>query len=229
MTSSGASLESRLWRSNVREFGVQAVVLFAAAGTLRYWQAWAVFAARIVPVVMTNLYMIRKDRELLRRRLALEEEGETEGVHKVFFALLLPIGLAMLFVAGLDRRFGWSAVPLPVVLGACVAVSAGMFVVSWVFRANTYCSSVIEIRAQQTVVAAGPYRVVRHPMYTGLLLALAAMPLALGSYCAEVFALPLGALFVVRILAEERFLCAGLPGYTEYKSATRKRLVPRVW
>jgi protein-S-isoprenylcysteine O-methyltransferase Ste14 len=55
------------------------------------------------------------------------------------------------------------------------------------------------------------------------------MPLALGSYCAEVFALPLGALFVVRILAEERFLCAGLPGYTEYKSATRKRLVPRVW
>jgi len=229
MTSSGASLESRLWRSNVREFGVQAVVLFAAAGTLRYWQAWAVFAARLVPVVMTNLYMIRKDRELLRRRLALEEEGETEGVHKVFFALLLPIGLAMLVVAGLDRRFGWSAVPLPTTLAACAAVTAGHFVIYRVFRENTYCSSVVELREQQTVVRTGPYRLVRHPMYTGVLLGASAMPVALGSYVATVFVLPLVVILVVRILAEERFLSAGLPGYAAYMSGTRKRLVPGVW
>ncbi len=226
---SDASLESRLWKSNAREFGLQAVVLFAAAGTLRYWQAWAVFALRLVPVVVTNLYMIRKDRELLRRRLAIEEEGETETVHKVFFALLLLVGAAMLVVAGLDHRFGWSDVPLPVVLGACATVCAGMFVVSWVIRTNTYCSSVIEIRARQTVVSAGPYRLVRHPMYTGILLSVAAMPLALGSYRAAIFIAPLCALLVVRILAEERFLSTGLPGYAEYMNETRKRLVPGLW
>jgi protein-S-isoprenylcysteine O-methyltransferase Ste14 len=229
MTTPGASLESRLWRSNLREFGVQAVVLFGAAGTFRYWQAWTVFALRLVPVLVTNVYLIRGDRVLLRRRLAIEEEGEREGVHKAFFVLLLLLGLTMLVVAGLDRRFGWSAVPVPVVLGACLAVSAGLFVVSWVFRANTYCSSVIEIRAEQTVVSTGPYHLVRHPMYTGVLLSAAAMPLALGSYVAAAFVAPLCAIFVMRILAEERFLSAELPGYAEYMNVTRKRLVPCLW
>ena len=226
---SGASLESRLWRSNAREFGVQAMAVFVAAGTLRYWQAWVVFAVRIVPVVITNLYLIRSDRELLRRRLAVEEEGETERVHKVFFALLIALGLAMLIVAGLDHRYGWSAVPLPVVLGATALLFAGNMIIYRVFRENTYCASVIELREHQTVVRTGPYRLVRHPMYTGGLLGASAMPLALGSYVAALFVLPLCLTFVVRILAEERFLRGGLPGYAEYMRETRSRLVPGVW
>ena len=114
-----SSLESRLWRSNAQEFGAQALLLFAAAGTFRYWQAWTVLALRVVPYIFANVYLIRHDRELLRRRLAVEEEGETETVHKVVFALIVLLGLALPFVAGLDRRFGWSHVPLPVVLAAC--------------------------------------------------------------------------------------------------------------
>jgi protein-S-isoprenylcysteine O-methyltransferase Ste14 len=223
------SLESRLLRSNVRQFGVQAVTLFAAAGTFRYWQAWTVLALHIVPVVFANVYMIRRDRELLRRRLAGEEEGEKETVHKVFFALLLLVGIALHVVAGLDRRFGWSHVPLPMVLGACAASTAGGFLIYRVFRENTYCSSVVELREHQTVVSSGPYRLVRHPMYAGVLLGAGAMPLALGSYVAAVFLLPLVALLVVRIRAEERFLSAGLSGYAAYMRATPRRLVPGVW
>ncbi len=229
MSRPSASLESRLWRSNAREFGVQAVAVFVAAGTVRYWQAWAVLAVRIVPVVITNLYLIRSDRELLRRRLAVEEEGETERVHKVFFALIIALSLALFVVAGLDHRYGWSAVPLPVVLGACALLFAGNMIIYRVFRANTYCSSVIELREGQTVVRTGPYRLVRHPMYTGGLLAAAALPLALGSYVAALFVLPLCLTFVVRIVAEERFLRGGLPGYAEYMRETRSRLVPGVW
>jgi protein-S-isoprenylcysteine O-methyltransferase Ste14 len=224
-----ASLESRLWRSNAREFGVQALAVFVAAGTVRYWQAWAVLAVRLVPVVITNLYLIRGDRELLRRRLAVEEEGETERVHKVFFALIVSLGLALFVVAGLDHRFGWSAVPLPVVLGACALLFAGNFIIYRVFRANTYCSSVIERREGQTVVRTGPYRLVRHPMYTGGLLGISALPLALGSYVAALFVLPLWGVFVIRILAEERFLRDELPGYGDYMHQTRYRLVPGVW
>jgi protein-S-isoprenylcysteine O-methyltransferase Ste14 len=224
-----SSLESRLLRSNVREFGVQAVVLFAAAGTFRYWQAWTVLALRIVPYVLANVYMIRHDRELLRRRLAVEEEGEKETVHRVFFALLIVVGVALLVVAGLDRRFGWSEVPLPVELGACAVSTAGLFLIYRVFRENTYCSSVVELREHQTVISTGPYRLVRHPMYTGGLLGAAALPLALGSYVAAVFVLPVVVLHVVRILAEETFLAARLPGYADYMKTTRKRLVPGVW
>jgi protein-S-isoprenylcysteine O-methyltransferase Ste14 len=223
------SLGTRLWRSTARELGIQTVVLLAAAGTLAYWQAWATMGLRLVPIVATNLYLVRKDPALLERRLAIEEEGEKEGVHKLFFALIRLFGLALFCVAGLDRRYGWSAVPLPLVLAGCLAVAGGGFVIFRVFRENTYCSSVVELREGQTVVATGPYRLVRHPMYTGALLAIAAMPLALGSYAAAIFVLPLCAVFMMRIRAEEKFLAVELPGYAAYMAGTRKRLVPGVW
>lgn len=225
----GASLGSRLWRSTARELGIQTLVLLSAAGTLAYWQAWTTMGLRLVPVVVTNLYLVRKDQALLERRLAIEEEGEKEGVHKLFFALIRLFGLAMFCVAGFDRRYGWSAVPLPVVLAGCLGVAAGGFVIFRVFRENTYCSSVVELREGQTVVATGPYRLVRHPMYSGALLGIAAMPLALGSYAAAMFVLPLCAVFVMRIQAEEKFLSVELPGYAAYMRATRRRLVPGVW
>jgi protein-S-isoprenylcysteine O-methyltransferase Ste14 len=224
-----ASLETRLWRSNAREFGVLAVVLFASAGTFRYWQAWTYMAARLIPLVATNLHLIRRDRELLRRRLKLEEEGESEGVHKLFFALVRLLGLGMFVLAGLDRRHQWSAVSLPVVVAATLAVALGGFVIFRVFRENSHCSSVIELGAQQTVVMTGPYRLVRHPMYTGAVLGAAASPLALGSWYAALLVPPFCAIFVMRILAEELFLSAGLPGYAAYMGITRKRLFPGVW
>jgi protein-S-isoprenylcysteine O-methyltransferase Ste14 len=201
----------------------------AAAGTFRYWQAWTYLTVRLAPMVVTNVYLIRKDRELLRRRLTLEEEGETAGVHKLFFALVRLLALSMFVVAGLDRRFGWSPVPFPLVVGATVVALAGSLVIFRVFRENTYCSSVIEIGERQSVVTSGPYRLVRHPMYTGALLGVIATPMALGSYCAGLFVLPLCAVFVMRIVAEERFLSAGLPRYAAYMAMTRKRLLPGVW
>jgi protein-S-isoprenylcysteine O-methyltransferase Ste14 len=224
-----ASPEARLWRHLIRELGVQTVVLFAAAGTLRYWQAWTYLAVRLMPMVVTNVYMIRSDRELLLRRLKLVEEGETQGVHKVFFVAVQLLGLAIFVVAGLDRRFGWSAAALPLVLGASLAVAASGLLIFRVFRENTYCSSVIEIGTGQSVVSTGPYRLVRHPMYTGALLGVVATPFALGSYAAAALIAPMVAIFVVRILAEERFLAVGLPGYAEYMGQTRKRLLPGVW
>jgi protein-S-isoprenylcysteine O-methyltransferase Ste14 len=173
--------------------------------------------------------MLRHDRDLLRRRLAVEEVGETETVHKVFFALIVVIGIALMLVAGLDRRFGWSHVPLPVVLCACAAVTAGMFLVYRVFRENTYCASVVDIHDHQTVVSTGPYHLVRHPMYSASILAVGAMPLALASYVATVIVVPFVALLVMRIRAEERLLTAKLPGYAAYMRATPKRLVPGIW
>jgi protein-S-isoprenylcysteine O-methyltransferase Ste14 len=105
----------------------------------------------------------------------------------------------------------------------------GIFLIYRVFRENTYCASVIKICEHQTVISTGPYRLVRHPLYSSTLLLVSAMPLALGSYVAAVFVLPLVALLVIRIRAEERFLSNGLPGYAAYMQATPKRLIPGIW
>jgi protein-S-isoprenylcysteine O-methyltransferase Ste14 len=230
MTSPGASsLGVRAARSTAQVLVVMALALFAAAGTLRYWQAWIYLGLQATSMTATNAYLLHRAPDLLRRRLAAEEQGESERLHRLFFALLRPLGLATLVVAGLDRRFGWSDVPAPIVAGATLALAAGILVIFLVFRENAHASSIIEVDAQQTVVSTGPYRLVRHPMYAGVLLGAAATPLALGSLRAEIF-FPLScALFVVRLLAEERFLADELPGYTAYMSKTRRRLVPGLW
>jgi hypothetical protein len=117
------SLKTRAARSTALLVAVQAIALFAPAGTLRYWQAWIYTGLQAASMTATNAYLLRRDPELLRRRLAAEEQGEAEGVHKLFFALLKLLGLAILIVAGLDRRFGWSAVPPAVVVVGSLALA----------------------------------------------------------------------------------------------------------
>jgi protein-S-isoprenylcysteine O-methyltransferase Ste14 len=78
-------------------------------------------------------------------------------------------------------------------------------------------------------VSSGPYAIVRHPMYAGGLVMMLATPIALGSVWGLVFAvLTVGAL-VWRLLDEEEFLSANLPGYAGYCRTMRYRLVPYLW
>jgi protein-S-isoprenylcysteine O-methyltransferase Ste14 len=98
-----------------------------------------------------------------------------------------------------------------------------------VMKSNSYAASTIQVEEEQPVVSTGPYAYVRHPMYSGLLLLLAAMPLALGSWWSVFLVVPFLPVLVWRILDEEAFLRKKLPGYAEYMQRVRYRLVPRVW
>ncbi len=208
---------------------LQAVALFASAGTFGYWQAWLYLGVTLVSMTLTNAYLLRRAPELLRRRFAGDAKGETEGVHKLFQLFVRLVALGMLVVAGLDRRFGWTAVPPAAVVGGSLVYAASLLVLFLTFRENAYASSVVEVGAGQTVVGSGPYRFVRHPMYSAAVLGTAASPLALGSLAAEVFLPVTCGLFIMRILAEERFLSGNLPGYSAYMSKTPRRLVPGLW
>ncbi len=223
------SLERRALRSSLRATLGQALALFLAAGTLDYWQAWLYLGLQALSTAGTNAYLLHTDRALMERRLAFEERGESEPVQKLFFAALFPLLFALLVCAGLDRRFGWSQVPFAWQITGHAAVALGTWLVFIVLRANSYASSVIEVESQQGVVSTGPYRWVRHPMYSGMLLATLGAGVALGSYLAQLFFLPLCALFVVRLRAEELLLAGELPGYESYMRDTRHRLVPGLW
>jgi protein-S-isoprenylcysteine O-methyltransferase Ste14 len=137
--------------------------------------------------------------------------------------------VALLLIPALDRRFGWTAVPALVAVIADLLVVLGLLLVFFVFRENSYTSATITVGEDQRVISTGPYAVVRHPMYAGALLMLLCVPLALGSLVGLVVFLPMTAAIVWRLMDEERYLAAELPGYEDYRRKVRHRLVPYVW
>lgn len=201
-------------------------LFFVPAGTWRYWQAWAWLGTLFVPMSLVLVYLARRDPALLERRLKARESAHEQRVAVVLAGVAL---VASLLVASLDRRFGWSHVPVPVVVAALVLVllSYGLFFL--VMRENSYASRVIEVAEGQQVISTGPYAVVRHPMYVAANLMYLVTPLALGSWWALIPAVLVLPGMILRILDEERQLRAQLPGYAEYCTRVRWRLVPGIW
>ena len=108
-------------------------------------------------------------------------------------------------------------------------VFSGYLLIFLVFKENSYASTVIQVEEEQRVIATGPYAIVRHPMYSGMLLISLCSPLALGSYWAVIPSLLMIPLLILRIRNEEDVLGKKLAGYREYSLKTRYRLIPFIW
>ena len=203
-----------------------AIVFFLPAGTVRFWQAWVWLGILGIPLCVLLVYMFRSDPGLLERRLRFRERQPEQSL--IITLSYIPV-LALFILPGLDRRFGWSHVPLAVVVAADLLMLLGWFLFMLVLRANSYASRVIEVEKEQQVVSSGPYAAVRHPMYLAVMLIYLFTPLALGSYWAGIPAVLLVPVLVARIWNEEKVLLAQLAGYRDYVGKVRYRLIPGVW
>src|SRR5262249_12284148 len=162
----------------------------------------------------------------LERRLRAGPVAEKEPRQRIImlFASLGFIGLVA--VPALDHRFGWSDVPVYVVVAGDVLTILGFYIVFLVYRQTPFSSATIEIATDQRVITTGPYAVVRHPMYAGGLLYLLVMSLALGSYWGLLVFLATAPFLIWRLLDEERFLATNLAGYVAYCRSVRWRIIP---
>ena len=172
---------------------------------------------------------MKKDPELLRRRMSGGPFAEKEPVQKIIMVFTSLGFIGLLVVPALDHRFAWSHVPPLAALAGDGLVGLGLLGVFFVFKENSFASATIELAQDQKVISTGPYALVRHPMYLSGLVLLLGMPIALGSvWGLLVFAAIIPAL-IWRLLDEEKFLAARLPGYVEYQNKMRYRLIPLVW
>ena len=205
---------------------VLSAMFFLPAGTLAYGEAWVYLAILFITMLFVLIYLFKNDPELLARRMKIRErEAEQKLIIKLAY---IPFLLAFV-LPGFDKRFGWSNVPVGVVILADILVLLGYSIVFLVFRENRYASRVIEVEQGQTVISSGPYALVRHPMYLGSLLLYILSPLALGSYWAMLPAILIIPIIVARIRNEESVLERELTGYRAYMQKTRYRLIPGVW
>lgn len=208
---------------------ISGLSFFIPAGTLDFWQAWVYLFLFGGSSLLITLFLMRRDMELLKRRLKAGAAAEKERSQKIIQTLASFIFIGFLVTPGFDHRFKWSDVPVGLVITGEIFVVLGFFIVFRVYRENTYTSAVIEIAENQTVISTGPYAVVRHPMYSGALLMLLFTPLALGSFWDFLFVILIYIVIIWRLLNEEKFLIKNLPGYSAYCEKTRFRLVPEIW
>lgn len=199
------------------------------AGTTRFWRAWVYLAVFGGSTIAITTYLVRYDRALLARRLDAGPIAERDPAQKLFSAIANVGFVALFVVAGLDRRFRWSAVPAVASVVADAAVVLGFVIVFFTFRANSYTSATITVAERQSLVDEGPYSVVRHPMYAGAFVMLVATPIALGSWRAFPAVLLMLLAIVARLIGEERYLLTHLDGYECYRRRVRFRIVPHVW
>ncbi|MGE5623449.1 MAG: ABC transporter permease subunit [Methanocella sp.] len=231
-----AGVSGMLGKPAIRRFvavfaanGVWAVELFIAAGTVRWPRAWLYVGLVFAGFVVNGLVLALINPELANER-GKRHEG-TKGFDKVFGLLYLVTLSALPVIAGLDARFGWSHVPFTAVYPGVALFVLGSLLVSWVMAVNRNLETTVRIQKERghAVTTTGPYRIVRHPMYLGVILQTATLPLIVGSLWSWA---PVGVsivLFVFRTALEDRTLCAELPGYREYAQRTRYRLLPLVW
>jgi len=195
---------------------------------MTFWQAWVYLGVSLTAGVTLVAYLRRTDPSLLKRRLR-GPGAESETSQKLIQLAAAIVFAGTIVVAALDHHFSWSHVPFSATVAGFVLLVVCYLVVFLALRANTFAAVNIDVEPGQQVVSTGPYAVVRHPYYAGLLLWVMATPVALGSWWGLLLLVPMALVLASRIHYEERFLTQNLPGYAEYCQRVRYRLVPSAW
>ena len=209
------------------------LILFVAAGTIEWLWGWLLLIVLGIFLAAHPIILIPINPDLLvEREKGLRAKGVKSWDRWIAALAGGVFPLVAWIVAGLDFRFGWTeSLPLAIHLGGLLMMALGFALFLWAMASNAFFAEGVRIQTERghTVATNGPYRYVRHPGYSGAMLAMVASPLLLGSPWAMIPAILSAAFYVVRTYLEDRLLNAELPGYEEYARRTRYRLVPGIW
>jgi len=225
---------AKVWVQLVVRMAFFAVALMWPAGTWRWLDAWIVFGIWVVFAVAIVRYLIRHDPALLAERMNMSTaQKDQKRWDKVLMLVFMVPAIGLYVIPGFDVvRFGWSD-PFPawVRIVAMLIHIPCFLMLAWVMRENSYLARVVKIdkARHHQVVTTGPYVIVRHPMYTAVIVMLFAMPTALGSRYALIISLLVTVLLIVRTYLEDRTLYRELDGYPEFTRKTPYRLFPGIW
>jgi len=170
---------------------------------------------------------------LTAERQSAESIQNAKAWDKVLAPLMaVSIGYPMGIVAGLDHRYHWTPeFPLWLIVTGFTLISLGYAFAAWAVAENRFFSAVVRIQTDRghVVCDSGPYRFVRHPGYSGNILALLGIVLALGSVWTLIPAAVASIIGVIRTQLEDRTLQEELPGYRDYARRVRYRLFPGIY
>jgi len=219
--------KSALWAIvGLLAFGL---MLFLPAGTLHYWQGWVFLAVFALCTWIPNVYLLRTNPAALERRMHAGPRYETRMVQKIISSIAFLSPVALIVFSVFDHRFGWSMVSAAISVIGDVLVAVGLGLAMLVVAQNGYAAANVTVEAGQQLVSTGLYGLVRHPMYTGNVVLMLGIPLALGSYWGLLLVIPGLVVLILRIRDEEDLLTHELSGYRDYTQRVHYRMLPYVW
>ncbi|MCC7207848.1 MAG: isoprenylcysteine carboxylmethyltransferase family protein [Anaerolineae bacterium] len=206
------------------------VLLFLSAGTFNWPGAWTYLVIYALALAVNAYFMYRTNPALINERG--KRHADTKAWDRTLVRVMTPLSFSLPILAGLDVRNGWTGQPAAwVIVGGAALVLFGNLIAMAAILANPFFETTVRIQAdrEHRVVSSGPYRLVRHPGYVGLIVYFAGMPLVLGTWVAAIPALGLIAAMILRTALEDRTLQAELPGYADYARRVTYRLLPGIW
>ena len=202
------------------------------AGRWDWVMGWCVALIMAVTTVISRILVLKVNPDLIEERAASMSAEDAKPWDRILAPAMAITPLLVLVVASLDERFGWSRdMSLPLQLFGLTLLVAGYILATWAMLENRFFSGVVRIQKERghEVVSSGPYAYVRHPGYTGSLVATVGMALAMSSVWAFAAVLLVLIVTVVRTALEDATLMEELPGYAEFANRTRYRLMPHIW
>jgi protein-S-isoprenylcysteine O-methyltransferase Ste14 len=222
----------KVWIALGIEFLVFALLLFLAAGTIMWTAGWAFLILFFGGAMAITLVLARLDPALLDERMKPPIQPGQPLWDRIFLCAVILLWLGWLILMGLDAvRFRWSVMPIWLQLIGLVGIALSFWICYRTFRENTFLAPVVRIQKERghKVISTGPYSIVRHPLYSAVLIMLPSTGLMLGSWYGLASSFLINAAIVFRTWMEDDKLKQELDGYADYAVRVRYRLLPFVW
>jgi len=211
------------------------IFLFPVSQDWGWLQAW-LFIISFGLILGVGYFLINKENpRVLRNRMKLKKEGLSAKTKKSagsdwFIMPLMSVGFfGSLLIAPLGRRFGWHELPFWICMLGLLVSCAGNVIMLMAMYQNAHASKILDINMQQKLIDSGLYSRVRHPLYSGAILMVIGLPIALGSLWGLIPASLACFTLVWRIKFEEQMLVAGMDGYPAYRERVKYKLFPRIY
>lgn len=231
-------MEDKLTKSGIKAFLapirwiiVTGLVFFLTSGEINILRAWIYIGIYAIGGLIIGVTLLKKSPRLLNDRGKMQEGTKQFDKYIILTYFLFAIVITP-FVAGIDRRFNLIEL-LPsfyLYIGIILYIFSTIFSI-WPMLHNPFFEGTIRIQREKNhnVINTGPYKIVRHPGYLGMLLGSISLPLALGSLLAFIPLVIMIILIFIRTYYEDTTLQKELTGYSEYCKEVKYRIIPFIW